>query len=161
MLKMIAGLLASGSMLMDQPVERGWDPPIQWLRLIFHGDRWPDGWGLYFVPGDYRLDGVLGDRIVGPRQVVLSNFREPETGRFVNFAIRVGAFPFVLAVADPDTWMADWTDLRYRLPALHLDPDGPEERAVMFSWGGKLGTRSIRARITDRSLLLGGGCDPA
>jgi hypothetical protein len=53
MLKTLCGHLASENMV-NQSGEQiaGWNPPRQWLEILFRGHSFPDGYGLYLPRGN-------------------------------------------------------------------------------------------------------------
>lgn len=50
MLKLFCGAIASGSLI---PGTKNWQPPIEWLKILFQNSSIPKGQGLYFIKGDF------------------------------------------------------------------------------------------------------------
>ena len=87
MLKLLIGLVVSGSICDLLPTKEKAIPPEPWLRILFGYDEMPEGWGLHFI--ENSKDEGAQMRVIGIRL-----FSHLETG--VVAGIIVGLMDFTL-----------------------------------------------------------------
>jgi hypothetical protein len=148
LLKMLCGVVAADVVDTVQ-VPRPWRPPIAWLRILFGGERFPPGWGLY-VPAPIGHADQVVERV---EAAVISN----TTDGIYGLTCRLRDKQLVLAMIRPATPLPADSVLAhaiYRPGELLLQMD--ERRfSVMFCWEqgpARLAITWQYARpVTDRS----------
>jgi hypothetical protein len=119
MLKLLCGLWASSG------VEH-WEPPKQWLDILFNSGSMPEGCGLHYVKGKYRAR-------VRRREVIA--LRSADTGLPVGVIFTIQGLPFLCAMeALPESLKTSNMNTSYRPKAIQINDDNKLERIVHLGW---------------------------
>lgn len=127
MLKTLCGVLASGNVVHDSERIRGWEPPRQWLDILFGSGCVPPGCGLYYIIGKYRSSEKV---------LTINTVRNTTTGDIVALTFILAWFPFLFAMEVPpqrDEPTPSGAELRYHPQALQIRTS-KNVREVHFGW---------------------------
>ncbi len=93
MLKVLCGVVASGNATGSKGVISSWQPPLHWLQILFEGESFPTGWGIYFPLASQE---VLVREISAP--IAFATIGEDASlGAYIVF----DTLKFLLAMAEP------------------------------------------------------------
>jgi len=92
MLKTLCGVVASGNVVHNYGRIRGWEPPRQWLDILFDAKQIPEGCGLHYIIGKYRY---------ADKRIEINTVRNTTTGEIVALTFVVSGFPFLFAMEPP------------------------------------------------------------
>lgn len=132
MLKTLYGTVSSGDTRMpDGEKTKGLKPPVEGLRILYRGDHFPKGQGLYIRPAP---GGSMTDEHELARAPLLST-----DGTVIGQHVWVYGFEFVLIAANlaPEAGEV-MTEMRYRPKGITVR--GGCNKLLRFSW--KTGARS-------------------
>ena len=89
MLKTLCGVVASGNVVHDSAQIRGWEPPRQWLEVLFGSERIPPGCGLHYIIGKWRASS---------NRLEMNTVMNATTGDIVAMMFALAGFPFLFAM---------------------------------------------------------------
>lgn len=127
MLKTLCGVVASGNVVHDSEQIRGWEPPRQWLEILFGSGRIPPGCGLHYIIGKYRINSNRLD---------MNTVRNTTTGDIVALTFVVAGFPFLFSMEPPpqrDEPTSSGAELRYHPKSLQVH-NRTEVKEIHFNW---------------------------
>ena len=127
MLKTLCGIVASGNVVHDSKRIRRWEPPLQWLDILFDVKQIPDGCGLHYIIGKYRY---------ADKRIDMNTVKNTTTGEIVALTFAVAGLPFLFAIEPPPPRQEptpSGAELRFHPKVLQVR-SGNELRELHFGW---------------------------
>jgi hypothetical protein len=128
MLKVLCGIAASGNVVRNTNRLLGWEPPYNWLEILFGSGRIPLDCGLYYIIGKYHLPANQFTQI--------TPIFNKTSGDIEGMTFVLEGFPFLFAMEPPserDRHMISGAELRYHPERLQIRTS-EDVREVHFGW---------------------------
>ncbi len=129
MLKMLCGIVASGNATFEKTTEK-WQPPQNWLRIMYGTDKIEAPAGLHCITGEYR-------EVTESVQIV--PIRSPSSEEPVGLSIVISGIGFIFSMEGiegtfiKDHLQSERFQTHYRPEAFQLN-NGQNRREVHFGW---------------------------